>query len=182
MERMMRRVMVIAVLVLGMTAGAFAQATDSHPSWNFSSGVCWTWGSGKYQKAEVYMRVKETWDTRKSNYPLGVEKRLVCTYMGDPQPVAAPGEYIVKADNCGVKNVIPKVCEDAPTMKCHLDTDCPGSRCVPGTVAAKSYPTFTLGVTNNYDEGWAWTQTWCAWDPWAYGAPTVTTTTMKPAP
>src|SRR5262245_39039980 len=149
----MRVVMMLGAFVVMMGT---AMALDVHPDQRFASGECRTWGSGKFRSVSTYMRIKETWDPRRSNYPVGYAAREHCQYDGEPAPKPERGEYIVPTQTCAAKRVIPKVCDGGPKVgeKCHAPADCPEGLCVPGTEPATSYPVVTIGVTNDYNEGW----------------------------
>jgi len=170
----MKKPLVLSIILLTVLP---ALALDLHPDYRYAFGACPTWGSGRFSEVQAYIRVKETWNTLLSNYPVGWSASTGmgdCRYKGDPAPMPKqPGEFLVPGNLCRPKFVTPKVCAGGPndTKKCHLAVDCPMGACVPGTLTATSYPWSYIAFQANYNEGWSSVSSGCVWDPWAYGAP-----------
>jgi hypothetical protein len=143
----MKGIIAIALLVFSVSA---ASALDLHADKRFASASCFTWGSGKYRAVSAIAQVKTTWDGT-SNYPVGQEVKFDCKYVDEAIPVSSGGIDTFVCGNCYAKTVIPK-----------------GE-----TMPKTSWPTLTIGVTNDYNTGQTFQQCWCKWDPWAYGATPV---------
>jgi len=145
-------------LALSLFVPANASALEIHPDRRFVSHTCWTWGGGKYKAVRASVRARFMWSTNQSNYPTGMVVQGGCHYAGDTNPMPTGGEEVLLCENCYAKTVIPK------------------GEILPRT----SWPTLTIGVTHDFNEGWSFHQCWCKWDPWAYGGTPVSTTLPVP--
>jgi hypothetical protein len=150
-----------------------AFALDIHPDYRYAYVTCPTWGTGAFGEVQSYLRVREGWDVKTSNYPVDWQTKVECRYKSDPAPIAAKGEYIVQGNLCKPKTVVPKVCQGGThdTMKCHVAADCPMGMCVAGTDSATGWPVAYISVSADFNGGGTSFPSGCIWPGWVYGAP-----------